>query len=279
MRAAVIVPTRDRPQSLARCLAALEQQKGPAELEVVVVDDGSVVAEEVATVVARSSRARLLRRDRAGGPAAARNDGVRATDAHIVLFTDDDCEPTGDWARRLSGAIENGADVAAGTTLNGRPDDALASASEAILSFVQLQAHGPASTTTFAATNNLGCKRRVLAEIPFDEEYRYGEDRDWCARVVAAGRVFVVEPGAAVLHHQELTIGDFWRKHLGYGRGAYRFRRQHASQRGLESPRFYGGLLRRGFAAGTSSGLLVGLAQIATAVGFVREGLAERRRS
>ena len=38
----IVVPTRDRPLALARCLAAIERLDHPAErLEVVVVDDGS----------------------------------------------------------------------------------------------------------------------------------------------------------------------------------------------------------------------------------------------
>jgi len=44
----VIVPTRDRPASLARCLEALDVQEGTRDLEVLVVGDGSVSADEVA---------------------------------------------------------------------------------------------------------------------------------------------------------------------------------------------------------------------------------------
>src|SRR3954471_23205116 len=103
-RAAVIVPTRNRPQSLARCLAALARQEGVAGLEVVVVDDGSLEREQVAVVVSGTD-ARLIRSERPHGPAAARNRGVKATDAPVLLFTDDDCEPAEDWAARLSAAV------------------------------------------------------------------------------------------------------------------------------------------------------------------------------
>src|SRR5438132_5734814 len=277
IRATVIVPTRDRPQSLARCLEALKRQDGP-ELEVLVVDDGSDRAEEVAAVVARAPRARLLRRRLPGGPAAARNPGAQATGAPVLLFTDDDCEPAPEWAARLTAAVENGAKIAAGVTTNGRPHDLLALASETILEYVQDQARGPASTTTFAATNNLACAADILAEVPFDEAYRYGEDRDWCARVREAGYTLVVEPGAKLVHRQQLTLRSFLRQQLGYGRGAYRFRTRHESSRRLEPASFYAGLLRRGFAKGAVPGLLVGVAQVATTVGFVSEALAERGR-
>ena len=68
-RVSVVVPTRDRPDRLAICLAALERQTVP-ELEIVVVDDASRDAAAVAAVVAAAPRARLVR-GTGRGPAAA----------------------------------------------------------------------------------------------------------------------------------------------------------------------------------------------------------------
>ena len=275
-RAAVIVPTRNRPGSLARCLDALAHQQEISRLELVVVDDGSLEPERVAAAVA-GSRARLLRSERPRGPSAARNFGARAAAAPVLLFTDDDCEPKPDWAATMTAAVEAGGDVVAGLTDNGRPEDPLASASETILEYVQDRARGPASTTVFAATNNIACRAEVLAEIPFDEEYRYAEDRDWCARVRAAGYSLTVEPAARVAHRQDLRLSTFLRQQFGYGRGAYRFRTRHESERRLEPPGFYAGLLKQGFTRGVLPGVLVGIAQGATVAGFVREALARRQ--
>jgi mycofactocin glycosyltransferase len=97
-RVSVVVPTRDRPAALDRCLAALSAQTLD-ELEVVVVDDGSVASADVAAVVARHPRARLIQQ--AGrGPAAARNAGARASRGSFLCFTDDDCAADRDWAER-----------------------------------------------------------------------------------------------------------------------------------------------------------------------------------
>jgi GT2 family glycosyltransferase len=275
-RASVIVPTRDRPESLARCLVALDRQEGVPELEIVVVDDGSLDAPAVARAVAGSKRARLVRCEQPRGPAAARNRGIGETNAAVLLFTDDDCEPAPDWAARLTDAIESGAGAVAGVTVNGSPHDPLASASETILAYVQARARGNGSTTLFAASNNVGSAARVLQEVRFDEGYRYGEDRDWCARVRSAGYSLTVDPGAIVVHRQSLRLSSFLRQQFGYGRGAYRFRRRHSSFGRFEAPSFYTGLLGRGFEQGVVSGVLVGVAQAATAVGFVCEALARR---
>jgi len=273
-RVAAVVPTRDRPHSLARCLDALERQRGVPDLEVVVVDDGSQDAAAVAAAVASSPRARLLRFPESRGPAAARNEGAREANAELVLFTDDDCEPAPDWAARLAEAIDGGAEVVAGTTVNGRPNSPLASASEAIRAYVQ-------DRTAFAASNNLGLPARVVRDIEFDETYRYGEDRDWCARVIAAGYALASEPRAVVVHRQnDLRMSSFLRQQFGYGRGAYRYRLRHASVASFEPPGFYAGLLGRGFAQGVLPGVLVGVAQAATAAGFFAEALRrEQRRS
>ena len=58
---------------------------------------------------------RVIRRERPGGPAAARNEGWRAAGAPLVAFTDDDCVATPVWleealraAREEPGAIVQG---------------------------------------------------------------------------------------------------------------------------------------------------------------------------
>jgi glycosyltransferase involved in cell wall biosynthesis len=70
----VVVPTRDRPQRLATCLAALARLHYPRDrYEIVVVDDGSrqSPAAEVAAVEHRMSVTLLAQAG--AGPATARN--------------------------------------------------------------------------------------------------------------------------------------------------------------------------------------------------------------
>jgi len=85
---AVVVPTRDRPQSLARALRSVLAQSH-RELEVVVVDDGSVPAVRLPAELAADPRVQLVRADGLGA-AAARNTGVAATGAGLIAFLDDD---------------------------------------------------------------------------------------------------------------------------------------------------------------------------------------------
>ncbi len=79
----VVVPVRDRPEQLDRCLRAL------APLTCVVVDDASLRPGRIAEVTARHG-ARLLSLSENLGPGGARNAGVAHIDTPLVAFVDSD---------------------------------------------------------------------------------------------------------------------------------------------------------------------------------------------
>ena len=95
----VVVPARDRPESLDRCLDSLAGSDRVAD-RVVVVDDGSLAPEAVAEVSTRHG-ATLIRRPVNGGPGAARNDGLASVATELVAFLDSDCEVSPGWLDRL----------------------------------------------------------------------------------------------------------------------------------------------------------------------------------
>ena len=272
----VLVPTRDRPESLARCLAGLERQTVRSELEIVVIDDGSRSAASIAQVVGRTAGARLVRQE-SRGVAAARNAGAHVALAPVICVTDDDCVAAPEWAERLRSAIRAGADAAAGATRNFRPEDPLAEATQAIVNYLAERSLGAPPTTSFAPGSNLAYTAETARAVAFDERYGPGgEDRDWCARLVASGRKLVWEPAAVVHHEQDLTLVRFLRKHANWGRGAFRFRRTHPAVPPRKSSAFYGGLVRRGFQSGMAAGLCVCLAQVAAAAGYFEAALTDR---
>lgn len=254
----VVVPTRGRQRALRRCLAALDRQT-LVPLEVIVAED-----------------------EAGAGPASARNAGVRRAHGEVVLFTDDDCEPDPGWAAALSAAVaERG--VAAGRTLPAPGSGAAAIASQAITNHLQAWAERRGSPSAgFAPTSNLGARRSLLAELPFDESFpdAAGEDRDWAARVGAHGLAPLFEPAAVVLHAPELGPAGFLAQQFRYGRGASRYRRAQPGGRPPGSPRFYASLAAAGFREGPGAGILVWAGQFAVAAGVVAErasALQQRR--
>jgi glycosyltransferase involved in cell wall biosynthesis len=279
MRAvSIVVPTRDRRAVLERCLGSLAAQRGLDSFEIVVVDDGSADGDGVSALVAAQPLARLVR-TRGAGPAAARNAGVRAAVGDMICFTDDDCEPQPEWAARLVARLETGPDAVGGRTVNGSPGDAFVEASELILQNLQLSTGSRLRDRVFIPSNNLACRRSLALEHPFDERYptAAAEDRAWCASLAAAGRTLALEPDAVVAHRPALGLRGFWRQHVRYGRGAFRFARTAPSVEWREPPTFYLGLVRAGVSQGPVCASLVVLAQLATGVGYAREALSRGR--
>jgi GT2 family glycosyltransferase len=249
VRVSVVVPTRGRPEALARCVAALEAQTVP--VEVVVVED----------VQGR-------------GPAWARNEGARRARGEVVCFTDDDCEPGAGWAETLSAAILAGeAEAATGPVAMGKGATASDRAWGAIVDYLQVRATALGTASPgFVVTANLAARRSLLERLPFDESFpaAAGEDRDWGERAARAGAAPVFIPTATVTHRNGMGIRDFLRQQYRYGRGAARYRRSGPGRR-PGSPRFYLGLLRAGLHTGRIPGLLVSLAQVGTLAGILAE--------
>jgi glycosyltransferase involved in cell wall biosynthesis len=254
----VVVPTRDRPEALARCLAALARQRG--ELEVIVVDDGGALP-------AVAPGARIVRAA-GGGPAAARNLGARTARGDVVCFTDDDCVPAPEWAQRLAAACADGA-AAAGTTLADPAAGAAQAAAQLLTNSLMLSTREqtPAGVTLrFAPTCNLACAAATLRAVPFDESSALaaGEDRDWCARLVARGVPLRHVPDAAVVHRPQLGPPGLVRQGVRYGRGAVGFQQAGGALAGAP---FYRRLARASAQAGPRTAACVVLAQASVAAG------------
>ena len=266
----VVVPTRDRPEDLGRCLRALANQD-PPPLEVIVADDGSRDRLAVQQAVSQCPRARCLRLE-GDGPAAARNAAAAAAQGQVICLTDDDCVPAPDWSGTL-GAAAARSGISAGRILTPAAASAPARATQAIIDHLSNWAVRPGSPSPgFAPTSNLGVRSDLLRSHPFDESFpaAAGEDREWAARVAAAGIVAVRVPDAVVVHDVGGGLRDFARRQFRYGRGSARFR-TGAGGRGPLA--FYGGLLREGFARGAGAGILVAAAQGIGAGGAAFEAL------
>ena len=97
-RVAIVIPTRGRPQSLARCLASVFAVR-PSGCAVVVVDQSSdAETESVVEELAGSEADFVYLRVGSSGVSAARNGGADlASDAGLLLFVDDDCEIADHW--------------------------------------------------------------------------------------------------------------------------------------------------------------------------------------
>lgn len=209
----VVLATHDRPEGLARQLAALrEQDLEDDRYEVVVVDDASG-AETIALLEREAAapggpRLRVVRRERSNGPAGARNAGWRAATAPLIAFTDDDCEATPGWLSALVQAAGDRLDsiVQGPIRPNPRDGDPTAPFAHTLTS----TALGP-----WFETANVLYPRATLERVGgFDEAafaYPGGEDTDLAWRAMAAGAGAMWAPGA-LMYHAVVRVG--WRRLL-----------------------------------------------------------------
>jgi len=283
----VIVPTFERPESLARCLRALAGSTYPRDrFEVIVVDDGGQMDVAHVCAAVEGIEVRLVRQGN-GGAAAARNRGAATARGEMLLFTDDDCRVTPGWMDTLVDVIrENPEALAGGVTRNELAGNPFACASQLLVN----EASRPRADgrPRFVNGNNLAASRAAYESAGgFDETFRTsaGEDREISARFEALGRPLVLTDAAVVGHDSPLTWQRFVKQHTNYGRAAFRLR-AHPSPRidrlRFGSVGFYLGLLVLpvGVAGSPAAwrhavsvrGLLL-VAQVATAAGFLAEWL------
>jgi GT2 family glycosyltransferase len=202
VEATVVVPTRDRIESLRRTLRALAAQRTGREWELVVVDDGSSppVPEDLPDAPAGW---RVIRGP-GEGPARARNRGWREARGEIVLFTDDDVEPAADWLERACAYLDaNPAASGVEGMTNSGPYDRLRAMS--------VENHSPGGFLTA----NLGFRRDVLRELEgFFEGFPFPhcEDYDLAFRAEALGPIGFA-PEMQVLHHpREMSAAELARR-------------------------------------------------------------------
>ncbi|MBI5396309.1 MAG: glycosyltransferase [Verrucomicrobia bacterium] len=289
----VIVPTYNRPDLLAQCLAGLAALKYPrARYEVIVVNDGGVEPPaEMATGIGRRISLRVLSQPNKG-PAAARNLGATHAEGEWLVFTDDDCVPAPDWLTTLEARLTaQPSCVVGGNVLNGLPGNVYAEASQQLFAFLYDYYHVARtrkSQRPFLTTNNLALARPVFDRVGgMDERMRFGEDRDFCVRLASAGAALVYAPEARVHHFRALSAGGFWRQHVSYGTGAYAYHLR-LKERGQDTLRpeplgFYWRMLRHpwtqtsGCKATQISALII-LSQVANVCGFFSARFADRAR-
>ncbi|HXW88301.1 MAG TPA: mycofactocin biosynthesis glycosyltransferase MftF [Streptosporangiaceae bacterium] len=229
----VVIPVRDRAAMLDRCLAAVGRDH-----PVVVVDDGSADQRSVAAVADRHG-ALLCRRDRSGGPAAARNTGLAGVRTELLAFLDSDCVPPPGWVGALAGHF---ADPLVGAVAPrivaaspaARPSKAASyAAARGSLDLGSRPARVlPGGRVSYVPTAALLVRRTALAAVAagrdvFDPALRYGEDVDLVWRLHRAGWRIRYEPGIQVAHESPVGWIGLLARRFSYGSSAGPLARRH----------------------------------------------------
>jgi GT2 family glycosyltransferase len=222
----VVIATRDRPDSLRRCLEELAKQTF-SDFGVIVVDDGSstAVAEAVTEGLAPTVDVRFLRNERSHGPGHARNVGVRASEAEFVAFIDDDVRATPellqehyDQHRRAAGSI-----ASIGPLAEPPRRDATAwnlwEARNLEREYERMRAGSYQPTWRQFHTGNVLLRRADFwAAGGFDERFRRAEDIELGLRLALGGVEFVFAHSAVGWHYAERSLDAWLRIPKSYAR-------------------------------------------------------------
>jgi len=221
VRVSVVIPTYKRPQSLARCLDALDRQQRPAEETIVVARGDDLDSQEL--VRSRGDRVRLVEVHRAG-VVAAMNAGIDASSGDVVALTDDDAAPHPDWLARLVEVYERDPPVAAvggrdrlqiaGEWWNGGSATVVGTIGR--LGLITGNHHmgvGPARDVDVLKGVNLSVRGDLLRELRIDERLRgVGTEHHWelalCLSLRRRRLRVVYDPAIVVDHHPQPRIDD-----------------------------------------------------------------------
>jgi cellulose synthase/poly-beta-1,6-N-acetylglucosamine synthase-like glycosyltransferase len=203
LTAAVVIATRNRREDLARCVAALHAQSEPAPVEILVVDDGSEPPIDPRGL--KGTVPLRVLRTAGAGPATARNAGVRAVGADVVIFTDDDTVPSPGWVGAALGRLgEHPEEVAVEGPVSSPTYDPLYAYS--------VHSDDPGHYWTC----NIAYRRAVLEAIGgFAEDtfpYAHCEDLDLAYRALKVGAIGFAS-GMSIVHvPRAMGIMDFIRR-------------------------------------------------------------------
>ncbi len=174
----VIVTTHNRPHLLDEAITSVLFQT-IADFELLVVDDASTPPAQPGN---SDPRIHVIRREVAGGPAASRNEGLKASRGRYVAFLDDDDLFTPERLALGSGCASSAAPVSVclATTLDQRARPWTTDLRRAVRPKQRPRRSSAASSTAVALFPQVG-QVTILAEIAphFDERLRVEEDIDW----------------------------------------------------------------------------------------------------
>ncbi len=231
----IIIVNWNGSELLRRSVESIVACPPPVEYEVVVIDNAStdnslalLKASESVDGLARTGRLRIVENSQNRGFGQANNQAFALTDAPLLLLLNPDTEVKLGSIERLIAAVRSGPRVgAAGPKLLNIDGSIQISAWrnppavwEILLSQLKLYLllprrirgelllgghwdHNRKRVVPMLSGAAILARRTLIEDVGgFDERFHvYGEDNEWCFRVVRAGWQLLFEPSAVIIHH------------------------------------------------------------------------------
>ncbi len=215
----VVVPVYNGVETIVQTVECLLNQNLTPR-EIIIIDDGST--DRTADVLKSFTNQILYTFKENGGPASARNLGVKLASSDFVAFTDSDCLPERDWLQQLVAGFDSAEVAGVGGAIKGIDDSLIGQYVD--LARLMEPAENPSGEIEYLITANACFRRDVLLRADlFDERFRKpgGEEPALCRRIRERGFQFRFATDAVVLHHHRQTVSSFLRTLSNYGEGRF----------------------------------------------------------
>jgi glycosyltransferase involved in cell wall biosynthesis len=223
-RVSVIIPARNSGARIGTTVRAVLDQDVPnVEVQVIVVDDGSV---DDTVQVARAAGARTISlpsHHSSGNPGAARNRGAAEASGDPLIFIDDDCTPARGWLEALLAAHAAGA-VCVGGSLALPGGLSYSARLDYYCGWYHVHPRRPPGIVPNHPPGNISVRRAAfLGTAGFTERqpiaYSHEELR-WQAELQRDGGSIVFEPRALVYHWNRPGFGNLLRRNYRWAYSA-----------------------------------------------------------
>lgn len=244
MKYSIIVPTYNRSLFLKKNLECLAEQTIPkCDYEIIVVNDGSKdntdkIAENFGSIHTDINFIYLKQKN--GGPAKARNIGIKKAKGEIIFFTDDDCVVPVNWVETLADGYLQHPEIA-GTggwyKLSNPQGNLFAKYYEfkmenkkyGLATMAQEIKNSDFLKNPAGNTSNMSYRKKILDEVGgFDESITYPgfDDTDLKKRIMNKKYQLLYIP-LWVINAHPLRFFDICKRLFNFGRGRYYFSKKH----------------------------------------------------
>jgi len=218
----IIIPTFNRCNDLIRCLNLILKQKDDAQIEIIVIDDGSTdkTAETTKDYVMRYKQLKYFRQENKG-PATARNLGIDNAKGDIIAFIDDDCIPEKDWIKKIVNTHKKHKQLVVGGLTKVDNNHVSTFVTQYLTNQALVQEINGVKKFIYFPTCNVSFKKAVFDRFKFDETFPLpgGEDLEFGWRLLTNNVEMIQDKEIVVYHNINPSLKSFIKKAYFYGQG------------------------------------------------------------
>lgn len=226
----IIISVYNEERTLGQCLYSLLALNYPS-YEIIMINDAS--KDNTLTILQeyqkKSKKIKIVTYSINKGVPGARNEGMKAAQGDIFVFTDADATFPEEWPLKLiEPFMENSKIGATGGRDVAPPNQPLIQRciDYTLTSFIGTAGLRGAKVrlAKYAVTGcNFAVRRTVVQKVGMhNEKIRWrGEEKEWCQRIREAGYQIQFVPDSYILHYRRISLKSFWTQTYKSGKARF----------------------------------------------------------